>query len=115
MGDPYAPAESLYCSLGRESLYCSMGQSFKPQVLKVTEFLNFTLIGDTGKTQIIGVGNNSAVKLGLIKWVGAWRKYCFFPEQDTFYDTKCLEEIKAFMGDLMLARNQSSKTITAAA
>ena len=79
------------------------------KILKITEYLNFSEIGDTGKTKIIGVGNNSGVKVGLIKWVGAWRKYCFFPEPDTFFDSKCLEDLKAFMGAMMTARLVESK------
>jgi hypothetical protein len=74
------------------------------KVLLVSEYLNFTEIGDTGKTKIIGVGNNSGVKLGLIKWVGAWRKYCFFPACDTFFDGKCLDTIKTFTDELAVQR-----------
>jgi hypothetical protein len=33
--------------------------------------------------------------LGVIKWYGAWRKYVFFPDYDTLFDTNCLLEIAA--------------------
>lgn len=79
----------------------------EPEVLKITEYLNFTKISDTGKTIIVGIGNNSGVKLGLIKWMGAWRRYCFFPYEETLYDTKCLAEIIQFIADLMAQRKKS--------
>jgi hypothetical protein len=69
-------------------------------VLKVTKFLNFTEIKDTGKTKIVGVGNNAGEKLGLIKWHGPWRKYVFTPITDSIYDVKCLIDIIAFIKEL---------------
>lgn len=40
---------------------------------------------------------NPGVKLGEIKWFGAWRKYCFYPESDTIFDNKCLNYIIEFL------------------
>ena len=34
--------------------------------------------------------------LGGIKWFGAWRKYCFFPEQATIFEQDCLRDIADF-------------------
>jgi hypothetical protein len=36
--------------------------------------------------------------LGVIKWYGAWRKYCFFPTPDvqTVYEWICLRDIADF-------------------
>ena len=73
-------------------------------VLKITKYLNFTQIGNTGKTLIIGVGNNNAEKLGIIKWSGAWRKYCYHPFEETSYDTSCLLDIIDFINELMEKR-----------
>jgi hypothetical protein len=81
-----------------------MGTTFTPVIMKVGQYLNFTKIGDTGKTSIIGVGNNSGIKLGHIKWVGAWRKYCYFPAEQTQFDSKCLAEIIKFLDELMMLR-----------
>lgn len=36
---------------------------------------------------------------GEIKWHGAWRKYCFFPSDDTLYDSDCLRLIADFCSD----------------
>ena len=35
--------------------------------------------------------------LGLIKWHSAWRKYCFFPLENTVFEEDCLRDIARFM------------------
>lgn len=48
----------------------------------------------SGKTKIYEViTNDRTTILGYIKWHGAWRKYCFYPEKNTLYDPKCLNEL----------------------
>lgn len=74
------------------------------EVLKQTKFLNFIEISDTGKTKLIGVGNNSGEKLAYIKWDAGWRRYVFLPFKDTQYDVSCLNEISEFITSLMNAR-----------
>jgi len=53
------------------------------------------------KTDIYVIRKNSdyayAERLGLIYWHGAWRKYAFFPDEDTLWDQSCLVEIAAFL------------------
>lgn len=43
------------------------------------------------------VNNNSSAVLGCIKWYGAWRQYCFFPQGNTVWSMSCLEDIKSFI------------------
>lgn len=43
--------------------------------------------------------------LGFIKWHGAWRKYCFFPEQGTLYDPNCLRQIADLCEDETMMRS----------
>lgn len=33
---------------------------------------------------------DSNFQLGCIKWYGAWRKFCFYPNVETVWDNKCL-------------------------
>lgn len=40
------------------------------------------------------------IELGEIKWNGKWRKYCFYPYDETLYDTQCLMDIALFMDKL---------------
>lgn len=51
---------------------------------------------------ITTIGTNYVI--GEIKWWGAWRKYCFFPGEDTVYDNKCMLQIMNFMNEINLAR-----------
>jgi hypothetical protein len=61
----------------------------------------------TGKTQIFEVcaNDNSNTKLGMIKWRSGWRKYAFFPQTDTLFESQCLRDIATFLDQLMIARN----------
>lgn len=70
-------------------------------LLKQTKFLNFVEISDTGKTKVIGVGNNQGQKLAYLKWATGWRRYVFMPFPDTQFDADCLTEILNFMQQLM--------------
>lgn len=71
---------------------------------KITKYLNFTILKDSGKTLTIGVGNNSADKLGYIKWIAGWRRYGFFPIEGTQFDLGCLQEICEEIKELMEKR-----------
>jgi len=56
----------------------------------------------TGVTKIIDlIAIQSKIKLGEIKWFGAWRKYAFFPNENTIYDKACLETITSKLNQLM--------------
>ena len=67
-------------------------------------YLIFTKIEDTGKTGIYSVRNHGGDNLALIRWHGAWRKYCFYPIECTIFDVKCLTEINEFITKLMEGR-----------
>ncbi len=38
--------------------------------------------------------------LGLIKWKGSWRQYCFYPENNTFWSAKCNQGITDFLMEI---------------
>lgn len=42
--------------------------------------------------------------IGQIRWFGQWRKYSFFPYNDTVWESKCLIDIVQFMNELMQKR-----------
>ena len=53
------------------------------------------------KTPIYHIcSKRSKDEIGQIKWYGAWRKYCFFPNGETIWDNKCLEKIIDFLQEL---------------
>lgn len=46
------------------------------------------------KTPIYYIWSNiGGVYIGEIKWFSNWRKYCFFPYENSVWDYKCLNEI----------------------
>jgi hypothetical protein len=45
-------------------------------------------------------------RIGIVKWYPQWRQYCFFPENETVWSRKCLEELAGFINDLMEKRKK---------
>lgn len=44
------------------------------------------------------LNKREGAKVGVIKWYGGFRKYCFFPEDDTLlYDADCLRMISNYL------------------
>ena len=35
--------------------------------------------------------------LGVVKWYGSWRQYCFFPESNCLFNHACLFEVFSFL------------------
>ncbi len=76
------------------------------------EYLKFELFSSTGLTDIYRIYSKLDMHhpLGLIKWFGAWRKYVFYPSEETCFDIGCLGEICAFINTLMAARVAKRKS-----
>jgi len=76
----------------------------------MTEYKYFTIHelprAKNRKTSDYDVINRSGgYSLGKIKWYGAWRQYCFFPEHSTVWNSGCLKDILDFMEKLKQAEN----------
>lgn len=81
-----------------------MGGSWGPK-FDVNKHLHFNEIKDTGKTKVWEIQNShQGCLIGIIKWNGGWRKYCFYPYDETVYDSRCLDRIVEFMNEQMEAR-----------
>ena len=39
---------------------------------------------------------DGSAQIGMVKWHGPWRKYCFFPMGETVFEQVCLREIADF-------------------
>jgi len=77
---------------------------------KSTVHLRFDEVKDTGKTKVWKVVSTHAnADLGEIKWYYAWRRYVFYPDEDTLYDSRCLTIIINFINSEMEARKKSKK------
>lgn len=44
--------------------------------------------------------------LGCIQWFNRWRKYAFFPNEDTVYENDCLMDIAKFINEQMKLRKK---------
>lgn len=63
-----------------------------------------------GKTKVWRVASKeSDAFLGTVKWHGPWRKYCFFPNEETLFEEDCLDDISKFLKDLKAERSKNKK------
>lgn len=48
------------------------------------------------------MSKSQGVRLGVIKWYGSWRQYCFFPVPgaETVWSAGCLTDIQDFLAKL---------------
>ncbi len=65
---------------------------------RTTKHLEFRVTEVRDKTNVYVIFSIlSKAKLGEIRWNPGWRRYCFFPEMNTVFDSDCLEDIKDFI------------------
>ena len=72
------------------------------------------MVEKKAKTNVYDITNKkNGYYLGEVKWYGPWRQYCFFPENETLYERKCLKAIIRFIDTLMSDRkvNKGQKNI----
>jgi hypothetical protein len=71
------------------------------------KYIRFDRKESKGKTNVYEVVNISGeYSLGIIKWKGAWRQYCFFPNAETVWNNACLSEVLNFLNQLMAERKR---------
>jgi hypothetical protein len=71
------------------------------------KYIHFEEIPLPRKTSTWSIRNNkSGSLLGVIKWYGPWRQYCFFPSSygEVVFNKGCLEDINDFITQLMEIR-----------
>ena len=72
------------------------------KLLVNSQYLEFDLVGDTGKTTIWNIlSKSSGFILGKVKWYGPWRQYSFFPTAETIFNKECMKDISSCIGILM--------------
>lgn len=49
------------------------------------------------KSDIYSIRSLDGDLLGYIKWFPSWRKYVFYPYQNTVYEETCLREVAEFI------------------
>ena len=48
-------------------------------------------------------------EIGLIKWYGAWRQYCFFSHHALVLHDGCAEELRNFLSQLKKERKEQKR------
>jgi len=69
----------------------------------MSKYLEFRLLEQKPKTQVIGVWSKSHphfYRLGIIKWYSRWRQYAFFPDNGTIFNKECLNDIQSYIRGL---------------
>ena len=83
----------------------------------MSKWIEFEELGTSksGKTKIWVVYSKkdevpfSDLWIGQVKWMSSWRKYAFFPEQDTVYEQDCLRDLAQFCEDQNKAHKEAKK------
>lgn len=81
------------------------------------EHIAFVYAGrsDSGKTHRWEVvAKDGQVTLGAVSFFGRWRKYSFFPRNDTIFEQTCLRDIAQFCEDQTREQRRSQAGCKAA-
>lgn len=71
----------------------------------MSDYIRFETYAKKLKTKVYGVVNiKSGFRIGIIKWYSAWRQYCFYPDEETIFNTECMQYIIDFIKELMEKR-----------
>jgi hypothetical protein len=67
-------------------------------------------VKDKRVTKVFNVyAKDGDVLLGVIRWHGPWRKYCYFPEPKTVYEWVCMTDIGSFCKEETKYYNEKGK------
>jgi hypothetical protein len=53
----------------------------------------------SGKTKEFEILSGEQI-IGCIRWFSNWRKYCFYPNINTIWDSGCLGEVRIFLDEV---------------
>lgn len=72
---------------------------------KEYKYIEFVEIGKNLKTFIWDCRNKrSGYSLGVVKWYGPWRQYCFWPNGFSIFNNGCLSDVMDFVNHVMSMR-----------
>lgn len=74
------------------------------QLGKYMDVLEITL--PNRKTHTYQLKSKQGDSLGEVKWNPGWRKFCFYPVNDTVFDDKCLVDLIEFIQKLNLIHKE---------
>lgn len=60
------------------------------------KWITFAPSAPCKKTSVWLVKPKDGSPIGMVRWYGPWRKYCFYPGDATVYEQDCLRDIADF-------------------
>lgn len=70
------------------------------------KYIYFTKVEDKRKTSVWDCrSKRNGGLLGMVKWYGSWRQYCFMPESGTVFNISCNDDINSFIRQLTQERH----------
>ena len=69
---------------------------------KEYEYITIGLVARGHTTNMYHVINKRThACLGVIRWYGAWRQYCFYPTENVIFSSGCMLDVCDFIKGLM--------------
>ena len=62
------------------------------------------------KTDVWEVVSTSGALLGVVRWYGAWRQFCFFPGGGSIFNHRCLRDLSIFL-DRVTMKHKGDKDV----
>jgi hypothetical protein len=78
---------------------------------KYLKFKHERRLPKTSTWMVQATEDENGFLLGIIKWHGPWRKYCFFPEGNTLFCPDCLNEVINFINEQMQLHKKRKKIL----
>jgi len=73
----------------------------------MSRWIKMVLLEEKPKTNVWSIQTiESGLEIGIIKWRPSWRKYCFFPDNETVFEEDCLRDIANFIEDKSIQHKQ---------
>lgn len=78
--------------------------------IQLGEHMVARLLEARPKTAVFGVfSKHYGDKLGVIKWFGPWRQYCFFCMDVSVFSSGCLRDLDKFLSSLNTSKNHERR------
>ena len=74
------------------------------------EYIYFAKLPPKPKTVVYECRSiKTTESLGVVRWYGPWRQYCFFPGKDTIFNVGCMSDVIDFIKQLPRATRRKKE------
>jgi len=69
--------------------------------LVIGKYMSATPVETKTKTSVYSINNvTHGDVLGVVKWNGAWRQYCFFTTGEIILSSGCMKDLQEFLDEI---------------